>query len=352
MADANRNRRVVVTRHGGPDVLEVVESHIPEPGPGEARIRIEATGMAFADILMREGLYPGTPKVPFAPGYDVVGVIDKLGEGVTDWQPGERVGALTVFGGYADYLTWSADDLVPVPDELSADEAVSLVLNYTTAYQMLHRVAEVPSGGRILIHGAAGGVGTAMLQLARLDGITVYGTASKPKHDLIRDLDATPIDYRGEDFVERVRELTNGDGVDAAFDPIGGPNWRRSARTRKRGGHLVTYGMSAMLAATSLQRRLAAVSSFAQLGWLKLVPDGRHASFYSITGLKSKHAEWFRVDLERLFRMCVDGQVEPVIGERLPLEEAAQAHELLENAEVRGKIVLTANRAGQESSAA
>ena len=342
MAEADRNRRVVVTRHGGPDVLEVVESEAPEPASGEVRIRVEATGLAFADILMREGLYPGTPKVPFAPGYDVVGVIDELGEGVTDWQPGERVAALTVFGGYTDYLNWVADDLVRIPDELDADVAVSLVLNYTTAYQMLHRVANVPTGGRLLIHGAAGGVGTAMLQLARLDGIEAFGTASKPKHDLIRELDATPIDYRSEDFVERVRELTDGEGVDAAFDPIGGANWRRSARTLKRGGHLVTYGMSAMLAATGLQRRLAALSSFAQLGWLKLVPNGRRASFYSITGLKSKHPEWFRADLKRLFRWCIDSEIRPVIGERLPLAEAARAQELLENAEVRGKIVLTA----------
>lgn len=346
------NRRVVVTQHGGSDVLQVVTSEMPAPGSGEVRIRVKATGLAFADILMREGLYPGTPKVPFAPGYDVVGVVNRLGEGVADWQLGDRVAALTVLGGYADYLTWPAADLVSVPDELSADDAVSLVLNGTTADQMLHRVADVPSGGRILIHGAAGGVGTAMLQLARLDDITVYGTASQPKHDLIRELGATPIDYRSEDFVERVRKLTNGEGVDAVFDPIGGANWRRSARALKRGGHLVTYGMSAMLEANGLQRRLAAVSSFAQLGWLKLVPNGRRASFYSITGLEKKHPEWFRADLERLFRLCASGEIEPVIGKRLTLDETAQAHELLENADVRGKIVLTTDRAEEESGVA
>lgn len=347
MTTSDRNRRVVVTRHGGPDVLQVIESEIPEPASGEVRIRVKATGLAFADILMREGLYPGTPKVPFAPGYDVVGEVEMLGEGVAGWQPGDRVAALTVFGGYADYLAWPADDLVAVPDELSADEAVSLVLNYTTAQQMLHRVANVPSGGCILIHGAAGGVGTAMLHLARLDGITAYGTASKPKHDLIRDLGATPIDYRNEDFVARVHELTDGEGVDAAFDPIGGRNWRRSARTLKRGGHLVTYGMSAMLEASGLQRRLAALSSFAQLGWLKLIPNGRKASFYSVTGVKAQHPDWFRGDLEELFKMTVDGKLEPVIGERLSLEEAAHGHELLENANVRGKVVLLTDRDGK-----
>ena len=352
MTDPNRHRRVVVTRHGGPDVLSVVESETPDPASGEVRIRVEATGLAFADILMREGLYPGTPKVPFAPGYDVVGTVDALGDGVTDWQPGERVAALTVFGGYTDYLNWPADDLVRVPDELGSDAAASLVLNYTTAYQMLHRVADVPSGGRILIHGAAGGVGTAMLQLARLDGITAYGTASKPKHDLIRELGATPIDYRNEDFVERVGELTNAEGIDAVFDPIGGANWRRSYRTLKRGGYLVTYGASAMLEASGLQRRLAALSSFVQLGLLKLIPDGRRAGFYNIVSLKKKRPDWFRADLERLFQMCADDEIQPVIGERLPLEEAARAHRLLENAEVRGKIVLTSNRGKEESSAA
>ncbi|MFB6286357.1 MAG: medium chain dehydrogenase/reductase family protein [Candidatus Bipolaricaulia bacterium] len=337
---SKRNRRVVVTQYGDPDVLQVVTSETPEPAWGEVRIRVEATGLAFADILMREGLYPGTPSVPFAPGYDVVGVVDQRGEGVADWQPGDRVAALTVFGGYADYLTWPAADLVPVPDGLSAGEAVSLVLNGTTADQMLHRVASVQPGGRILVHGAAGGVGTLMLQLARLDDITVYGTASTPKHDLIRELDATPIDYRSQDFVERVHKLTNGEGVDAAFDPIGGANWRRSYRTLKRGGHLVTYGLSAALQARGRQRRLAMLTSMARLGWLKLLPDARRVSFYSITGLKAKHPAWFRDDLQNLFQLCGTGRIAPVIGESLPLERAGSGHDLLENARVSGKIVL------------
>lgn len=344
MTTSDRNRRVVVTGHGGPDVLRVVESVMPEPGAGEVRLCVEATGIAFADILMREGLYPGAPTVPFAPGYDVVGVIDDVGEGVTDWQPCDRVAALTVVGGYTDYLNWPADDLVRVPECLASDVGVSLVLNYTTAYQMLHRVANVPSDGQILIHGAAGGVGTAMLQLARLDGITAYGTASPSKHDLVRELGATPIDYRREDFVERIHALTDGEGVDVVFDPIGGSNWRRSYRTLKRGGYLVTYGASVMLEASGLKRRFSALSSFAQLGLLKLIPDGRRAGFYSVTGLKKRHPEWFQTDLERLFQLCVNGEIEPVIGKPLPLEEAARAHELLEKAEVRGKIVLRCDR--------
>ena len=189
-----RQRQVLLTGVGGPEVLEVVERDAPEPGRGEVRVRVLAAGVAFADVLMRHGKYPGAPKIPFTPGYDLVGEVEKLGEGVGGVTVGQRVAALTQVGSYAQRVVVAAEELVPVPDGVDPAEAVALVLNYVTAYQMLHRVAEVRPGERILVHGAAGGVGTALLDLGRLGGLEAYGTASAAKHDAVRRFRATPID--------------------------------------------------------------------------------------------------------------------------------------------------------------
>jgi NADPH:quinone reductase-like Zn-dependent oxidoreductase len=222
-----RNASVVITGIGGPELLQWVESDIPSPGPVEVRVRILAAGVAYADLLMRHGLYPHTPAFPFAPGYDIVGEIDALGDGVRDFALGQRVASLTMVGGYSRYIVIRANHVVPVPPDLDAAEAVSLVLNYVTAYQMLHRVAHARKGQRILIHSAAGGVGTAALQLGKIVGLEMYGTASKTKHGLVMSLGGIPIDYRTENFRERIRQLAL-EGLDIVFDPIGGRNWRAS----------------------------------------------------------------------------------------------------------------------------
>ncbi|HEY3365925.1 MAG TPA: medium chain dehydrogenase/reductase family protein [Symbiobacteriaceae bacterium] len=334
-------RRVVITRHGGPEVLQVVQEPVPEPAPGSVRVRVLVTGVSFADILMRHGLYPGTPPLPFAPGYDIVGVVDKLGPGVAGLQPGQRVAALTVYGGYAEVICLPADRLIPVPEGVDPAEAVSLVLNYVTAYQMLHRVARVKAGDRVLIHGAAGGAGTALLQLGRLAGLTMYGTASAAKHPLVAALGGIPIDYRREDFVARVRSLS-GDGVDAVFDPIGGANFWRSYRTLRPGGRLVAYGMSAAL--EQGRKKLAAGAlGYGLLGLCMLLP-GRKAGFYDITGVYKDQPGWFREDLTSLFGLLAEKQIQPVIAERLPLAEAARAQELVSRAAVSGKVVLVCSQ--------
>lgn len=229
-------KRVVVTRYGGPEVLQVLEDELPEPQSREVRVKILATGVSFADIMIRKGVYPKVkPPVPFTPGYDFVGVVDKLGEGVSSLAEGQLVAALTIVGSYAEFICLPATELVPMLSGLDPAEAVALVLNYVTAHQMMHCTAKVKSDGGILIHGAAGGVGTALLQLGRLANLEMYGTASKLKHDLVSELGGTPIDYKSEDFVERVWELA-GDGMDAVFDPISAPNWRRSYSTLRKGG--------------------------------------------------------------------------------------------------------------------
>jgi NADPH:quinone reductase-like Zn-dependent oxidoreductase len=240
-----RQQLMLISHRGGPEVLTLVDAPMPQPGPNQLRLRILAAGVAFADVLMREGLYPGIPRFPFAPGYDVVGEIDAFGPGAgAGLQTGQRVAALTVTGGYARYIVVPADDCVAVPEGVDSAAAVSLILNYLTAYQMLHRVAAVTAGSRILVHGAAGGAGSALVELAAASGCAIYGTASKAKHTLLTRLGAVPIDYRGEDFVTRIRVLT-GTGVDAVFDPIGGNHWRRSFSVLRPGGILVCYGASA-----------------------------------------------------------------------------------------------------------
>ena len=219
-----------------------------------------------------------------------------------------------------------------VPAGLDPAEAVSLVLNYTTAYQLIHRIAKLRQGESVLIHGAAGGVGTAALQLGSLAGLKMFGTASKAKHDLVAALGGIPIDYRSEDFVQRAA------GVDAVFDPIGGRNWLRSYRALGKGGRFVGYGMSAAIEG-GRRNMMLAVASFAWLGLAGLLP-GKSARWYNIMTEKKKHPEWFREDLSRLLTMLQEKSISPVVAERLPLRDAARAHELLERASVSGKIVL------------
>ena len=333
-----KNRRVVITRRGGPEVLKLVEDDLPDPKPGEVQVKILATGVSFADLLMRHGLYRPVPPLPFAPGYDIVGIVQKNGDGAAQFEPGQMAAALTITGGYAQYLNVPESELVSVPDGLDPAQAVCLVLNYVTAWQLLHRAASPATGARVLVHAAAGGVGTAALELGRLAGFEMYGTASERKHPMVKAMGAVPIDYRSEDFVARIRALT-GDGVDLALDPIGGWNWWRSYKTLRGGGNLLVYGLSAAIGPQGANH-LAAVGSFLLLGALKLIPDGKSASFYAITTMKKQHPEWFREDLAALFELLARKQITPVIAERLPLAAATRAHEMLERGETTGKLVV------------
>jgi NADPH:quinone reductase len=330
-----KNARIVITRLGGPEVLQWVEEDLPIPSAGHVRVKVLAAGVAYADLLMRRGLYPGAPKPPFVPGYDIVGDIDAVGPGVTEFKIGQRVAALTMTGGYSRFTVVPATHLVTVSDGLDPAEAVSLVLNYVTAYQMMRRVAKLSAGQRLLVHSAAGGVGTAALQLGKIDGLVMYGTASKPKHGLLADLGAVPIDYRSEDFAVRIHELAP-EGVDCALDPIGGTSWWKSYGCLRRGGSLVCYGVQAAVS----QGKLAAGLGFAALGITKLLPDGRKASWFNVKSSRDQHPDWFREDLAQLFWYLATRQIQPVIAAKLPLHEAQRANEMLEKSQVAGKIVL------------
>jgi len=217
-----KHTRVIVTHYGGPDALQVVEEECPEPKHGEVRVRVLVAGVGLPDIMARQGIHPETPRVPFTPGWDLVGEVDRLGEGVSGLEPGQRVAALPIHGAYAEFVCLPQRELVPVPSGVDAAEAVSLILNYVTAYQMLYRSAQVRPGQRVLIHGAAGGVGSALLQLGRLSTLQMYGTCSARGAPAVSELGALPIDYQHQDFVQEIQRLT-GEGVDVVFDPIGGP---------------------------------------------------------------------------------------------------------------------------------
>jgi len=245
------------------------------------------------------------------------------------WRLGRRVNDDR---GYSHYIVLPETELVRVPAGLDPAEAVSLILTYTTAYQLIHRIAKLHQGESVLIHGAGGGVGTAMLQLGSHAGLRMFGTASKLKHSLVAALGGIPIDYRSEDFVQRAA------GVDAVFDPIGGRNWLRSYRALGKGGRFVGYGMSAAIAGGRPNLLLAA-ASFAWLGAVSFVP-GKSARWYNIMTEKKKHPEQFRDDLSRLLAMLLEKSISPVVAERLPLRDVSRAHELLERASVSGKIVL------------
>jgi NADPH:quinone reductase-like Zn-dependent oxidoreductase len=347
-----RYKRVVISRLGGPEVLEVREEELPEPGLGEVRVRILATGVSLPDLMMREGVHPEAPRLPFTPGWDLVGVVDKLGVGASTLEPGQMVAALPITGGYAEFSCLPQEELVPVPAGLDPAEALVMVFNYVTAYQMMRRTARVKPGQRVLIHAAAGGIGTALLQLGGLVGLEMYGTASAAKGEMVSGLGATPIDYHNVDFVEAIRHLT-GDGVDVVFDGICSTDYlRRSFKSLRHDGKVVAYGLtsalrSGRLASGRRHRRLRRLQGLATIGGTMaasyLVPGEKRITTYTIQWLKRLRPAWYREDLSALLELLRQGKIKPIIAERIPLDEVARAHELLGRGAVTGKIVLLCN---------
>jgi NADPH2:quinone reductase len=351
-----KHTRIIVRHYGGPDSLEVLEEERPEPKVGQVRVRVLSAGVALPDIMAREGIHPETPRVPYTPGWDLVGVVDRLGAGVAGIEPGQVIAAMPISGAYAEFVCLPEGELVPVPSGLDAAEAVSLVLNYITAYQMLHRSGRVRPGQRVLIHGASGGVGTALLQLGRLAGLEMYGTCSSRGAAAVSDMGGVPIDYQHQDFVEDTLRLT-GDGVDAVFDPIGGTHLWRSRKTLRPGGRVVGYGLITSIRGKGLtagrpgrRQRFRGTPAFALYivgSWL--LPGRKRVTPYSIQTLKRLKPEWFRQDLIALLDLLQQKKIKPLIAKRFPLVEARRAHELLGKGGVIGKIVLDVSSAGVEA---
>jgi len=354
-----RHARVIVTHYGGPDALRVVEEECPEPKGGEVRVRVLAAGVSMPDIMAREGIHPETPRVPYTPGWDLVGEVERLGKGVSGVEPGQIVAAMPIHGAYAEFVCLPQSELVPVPSGLDAAKAVSLVLNYITAYQMLHRSARIKPGQRVLFHGASGGVGTALLQLGRLAGLEMYGTCSSRGAPAVSELGGIPIDYQHQDVVKEIRRLT-GDGVDAVFDPIGGPHLWHSREALHPGGRVVGYGNTTALRGEGLgsarsgrRNRLHGIPIYLLYiagGWL--LPGRKRIVPYSIQTLKRLKPALFRQDLIALLDLLQQQKIQPLIAQRFPLVEARRAQELLGKGGVIGKIVLVGKGASLESGAA
>lgn len=336
-----KNHRIIVSKHGGPDVLQVVEENLSEPDPGEVRVKVLAAGVSAYDLMFRRsGSFPGSPRIPFTLGEDIVGIVDKLGEGISTLRTGQMVAGWTlslgIGGGYTELICLPASELVPVPTGVDPIEAVCMVINYLTAQAVLHRVAKVKRGEKILVQGAAGGVGTAILQLGKLSGLKMYGTASKYNHKLVSALGAIPIDYKKEDFVKSIRSLTK-NGVDVVFDPIGGARqvWR-SYRALCRGGRLVWFGVA------STKKAGFSVIPFTlmMIFLLKGIPGRKQVPLTPDLG---KDNSWYRETLAELLDLLAAGSIKPIVAERIPLFEATHAHELLEHGGYKGKVVLVTN---------
>jgi NADPH:quinone reductase len=354
-----KHTRIIVTHDGGPEALRAVEEECPEPNDGEVRVQVLAAGVSLPDIMAREGVHPESPPVPLTPGWDLVGVVDRLGGATSGIERGQTIAAMPIHGAYAQFVCLPQRELVPVPSGLDAAEAVSVVLNYITAYQMLHRSAQVRSGQRALIHGAAGGVGTALLQLGRLAGLEMYGTCSSRGASAVSDLGGIPIDYQHQDFVQEIHRLTI-EGVDVVFDPIRGSHLWQSRKALRRGGRVVGYGLRSSLRGQGLasgrpgrRQRFAGTLMFGLLidgGWL--LPGRQRVVPYSIQTLKRLKPELFRQDLIGLFDLLGQKKLKPLIAQRFPLVEARHAQELLAKDGVTGKIVLVCNGSPLESRAA
>jgi NADPH2:quinone reductase len=342
-----KHTRIIVNHYGGPDALQVVQEECPEPKRGEVRVKVLAAGVSLPDVLAREGIHPETPRVPYTPGWDLIGIVDQIGGRVSGLELGQTVAAMPISGCYAQYVCLPRSKFIPVPAGLDPAEAVAVVLNYITAYQMLHRSAKVKPGQRMLIHGASGGVGTAFLQLGRLAGVEMYGTCSTQAAEVVKELGAIPIDYHNSDFVQEIHRLCV-DGVDAVFDGIGGDNLWRSREALREGGRVVVYGFQATLRGGRMAadapsgrhpiRESAILGRYILRNWF--LPGRKSMVPYSIQWLMRLKPAWFHHDLLALFGLLDQKRIKPLIAQRFPLCQARHAHELLEKGGVIGKIVL------------
>ena len=331
--ESPRNRVVQLTSFGEPDGLQVVDAPMPTPRRGEVRVRVLASGLEYTDVTIRRHLYPQTMlrRPPFVMGYDVIGEIDQLGAGVDGFQVGDRVADMTVVGSNAAYRTLRATDLSRVPANADPAQAATLILSWTTAYQLLHRAARAKRGQRVLVHGAAGAVGQALLVLGKLAGFEMWGAARGKQTALVSELGATPIDYDRDDYTSIVPG-----GFDVVIDGIAEDAFRRSFSALAPGGRLVAFGYSAGVQA---KRRMTTI-----LGWIARLylwrRDARRAFFYSINIMRALHPAWFREDLESLFDLLASGAIRPRVAQRISFDGVAEAHRLIEAGGLQGKLVL------------
>lgn len=334
-------QKVVAPRKGGPEILERAEVPLSPARPGEVRVRVEAAGVLLADILWQQGAVPGGPKHPFTPGYDVVGIVEEVamdGAESAAVAVGDRVAALIGTGGYAEHAYVKLERVVPVPDGVEPAAAAALPTSYLTAQALLRRVGQLGPGSSVLVHAAAGGTGQAMLDVARLAGLRAFGTASSAKLDIVRSYGADAIEYRSEDFVDRVLAATDGRGVDLVVDPIGGRNLDRSFAAVRRGGLVVsTAAISAVMSGESRARILW---GYLRLGLRRISLSGKRGILFDVVRYYRDRGGEYQADLAHLLEEVASGGLHPVVAARYPLAQAADAQRRLLERSVAGKVVL------------
>ncbi|MGZ4331882.1 MAG: medium chain dehydrogenase/reductase family protein [Solirubrobacteraceae bacterium] len=358
----SRMKRVIVDRFGGPEVLHIVEEEVPRPGRREVRVRVLAAGVSYTDAMIRVGSYLGVPKPPFTPGYELVGVVEEAGPDCERLRVGDRIGSLTVWGADAEQVCVLESNAVKVPEDVDPGEILGLVFTYMTAYQLLHRTAKVKAGEEVLVHGAAGRVGTPVLELAAVAGVRFLGTCSARDFAAVERLGAVAIDYKTEDFLARVRELTDGKGVDVVLDGFGGGLSLRSFQALRPGGRLVVFGPAGTVAHGRKSwpgwiRWYAATAAVSLWGVLS---PRRRVLVYRIQKLRDGHQvlpvsrnrpapavgggprdpDEFQEDFRALLDLLRAGNIHPIVAERMPLTDARRAHELLDSSADKGKLVL------------
>jgi NADPH:quinone reductase-like Zn-dependent oxidoreductase len=341
-------KAVVLTRSGGPEVFEVLERPDPAVGAGEVRIAVRAAGLNFADTMARVGLYPAAPKPPCVLGYEVAGEVETIGEGVSGLTVGQRVMAGTKFGGQAELAVAQARDVMPMPEHLSFEEGAAFCVNYGTAYAALMIMGGLREGNRVLIHAAAGGVGIAATQVARIAGAEIFGTASAAKHEAIKAQGVDhPIDYRTQDFKAEIRRLTNGEGVDVILDPMGPTSFRKDYRILRPGGRLIMCGLSEAMNENGRDMRATLRSLLrmptSTMPWWnagRLLNQNR-----GVFGLNL--LSWWRREggMDRITAPLLSDlnskQLMPVVARSYPFEQAGDAHRYLAERRNIGKVVLT-----------
>jgi len=331
-------KATVVSELGGNDVLQLTKLLLKQPDSDEVCIKVSHCGVGFVDILMRKGSYPNLPPCPFILGQDVVGYIYAKGFDVQTLEIGQRVIAHMSAGGYTEFSFVNKNSVIPVSENFDGAELVSLPLNYVTAYQLLHRTAKIKDNTTILVHGGAGGVGTAILELAKISNVKVYATVSSKKRDAVIQRGAIPINYNDVDFVSYLNEHCP-DGVDAVLDPIGGDYWKRSAQVLKKGGILAGYGFSSLVSGDDFVTSNELPTIIGEL--YQLSNFGIKPIWYSISALKVTHPEWYLEDLIKLISLLEGNLIKPEVNSLFPLCHANLAHEEIEKGEAIGKVVLT-----------
>jgi len=335
-------RQVVTTANGGVEVLKVQEAPDPVAAKGEVVVQVKAAGLNFADILARQGLYPDGPKKPCVMGYEVAGVIEAAGEDVDQQFVGQAVMAMTRFRGQAEKIAVPVNQLFAKPESLSFEAAAAIPVNYLTAYALLHVMGSLDAGESVLIHNAGGGVGLAAIDIAKKIGATTYGTASPGKHEFLRErgLDH-PIDYRNQDWLPVLQQLTDGRGVDLVIDPIGGSHWKRSYAALRHTGRLGMFGVSTA-SANGLKGKLKLIKAAVQMP--RFHPLGLLNKNRGVFGLNLGHM-WHEPEkvatwMEAILAGVSEGWVRPHVDKAFPFAQIGDAHSYMEARKNIGKVVL------------